>query len=234
MYRACFCSPCHTRIQKKRRTSGTFFRPNCLQMNGTEQQPDLTPTENKHSLFLPNEEEQKDNRPWYAMKLFTMRQKEIAEALHEKELEVFIPMEYADIEDHTNHVRHALRPVVHNLLFIKKTQDEKEIRKTILSLPYKVSIVKKEPDKQEYYEIPAKQMFEFQAMCNPNILMKQFVSEEQAKLKKGTPVIVTHGPLKGLKGKLVRADRKYYLLKEVPGIGVMLKVTKWCCKALEI
>ena len=77
-------------------------------------------------------------------------------------------------------------------------------------------------------------MFEFQAMCNPDILMKQFVSEEQAKLKKGTPVIVTHGPLKGLKGKLVRADRKYYLLKEVPGIGVMLKVTKWCCKALEI
>ena len=203
-------------------------------MNGTEQQPDLTPTEEKHSLFLPNEEEQKDNRPWYAMKLFTMRQKEIAEALREKELEVFIPMEYADIEDHTNHVRHALRPVVHNLLFIKKTQDEKEICKTILSLPYKVSIVKKEPDKQEYYEIPAKQMFEFQAMCNPDILMKQFVSEEQAKLKKGTPVIVTHGPLKGLKGKLVRADRKYYLLKEVPGIGVMLKVTKWCCKALEI
>ena len=168
------------------------------------------------------------------MKLFTMRQKEIAEALREKKLEVFIPMEYTDIEDHTNHVRHALRPVVHNLLFIKKTQDEKEICKTILSLPYKVSIVKKEPDKQEYYEIPAKQMFEFQAMCNPDILMKQFVSEEQAKLKKGTPVIVTHGPLKGLKGKLVRADRKYYLLKEVPGIGVMLKVTKWCCKALEI
>lgn len=203
-------------------------------MNGIEQQPDLIPAEKKHSLFLPNEEEQKDNRPWYAMKLFTMRQKEIAEALREKELEVFIPMEYADIEDHTNHVRHVLRPVIHNLLFIKKTQDEKEIRKTILSLPYKVSIVKKEPDKQEYYEIPAKQMFEFQAMCNPDILMKQFVSEEQAKLKKGTPVIVTHGPLKGLKGKLVRADRKYYLLKEVPGIGVMLKVTKWCCKALEI
>ena len=136
-------------------------------MNGTEQQPDLIPTEKKNSLFLPNEEEQKDNRPWYAMKLFTMRQKEIAEALREKKLEVFIPMEYADIEDHTNHVRHALRPVVHNLLFIKKTQDEKEIRKTILSLPYKVSIVKKEPDKQEYYEIPAKQCSNFRLCVTP-------------------------------------------------------------------
>ena len=163
-----------------------------------------------------------------------MRQSEVAEALREKKLEVFIPMEYADVEDRTKHIRRVLRPVVRNLLFIKKITTEKAIRDIVLSLPYKVSIVRKEYGSQKYYEIPAKQMFEFQAMCNPDILMKRFVSDEQAQLKKGTPVVVTHGPLKGLKGKLVRSDRKYYLLKEVPGIGVMLKVTKWCCKAIEV
>ena len=203
-------------------------------MNETEPQPGSSTMEEKHSLFLQNEEEAQDNRPWYAMKLFTMRQNEVAEALREKELEVFIPMEYADVEDRTKHVRRVLRPVVRNLLFIKKTKTEKAVRDIILSLSYKVSIVRKEYGSREFYEIPAKQMFEFQAMCNPDILMKRFVSDEQARLKKGTPVVVTHGPLKGLKGKLVRADHKYYLLKEVPGIGVMLKVTKWCCKAIEV
>ena len=203
-------------------------------MNETEHQPDSVSVEKTTCTTLVSDEEPQDNCSWYAMKLFSMRQNEVAEALREKKLEVFIPMEYADVEDRTKHIRRVLRPVVRNLLFIKKTTTEKGIRDIVLSLPYKVSIVRKEYGSQKYYEIPAKQMFEFQAMCNPDILMKRFVSDEQARLKKGTPVVVTHGPLKGLRGKLVRADRKYYLLKEVPGIGVMLKVTRWCCKAIEV
>lgn len=203
-------------------------------MNETEHQPDSVSVEKTTCTTLVSDEEPQDNCSWYAMKLFSMRQSEVAEALREKKLEVFIPMEYADVEDRTKHIRRVLRPVVRNLLFIKKTTTEKGIRDIVLSLPYKVSIVRKEYGSQKYYEIPAKQMFEFQAMCNPDILMKRFVSDEQARLKKGTPVVVTHGPLKGLRGKLVRADRKYYLLKEVPGIGVMLKVTRWCCKAIEV
>ena len=203
-------------------------------MNETEHQPDSVSVEKTTCTTLVSDEEPQDNCSWYAMKLFSMRQSEVAEALREKKLEVFIPMEYANVEDRTKHIRRVLRPVVRNLLFIKKTTTEKAIRDIILSFPYKVSIVRKEYGSQKYYEIPAKQMFEFQAMCNPDILMKRFVSDEQARLKKGTPVVVTHGPLKGLKGKLVRADRKYYLLKEVPGIGVMLKVTRWCCKTIEV
>jgi hypothetical protein len=75
-------------------------------------------------------------------------------------------------------------------------------------------------------------MYEFQVMCNPDLLIGKYMSEEEAKLKKGSPVLVTHGPLKGLTGKLVRQSHKYYLLKEVPGMAVMIKVTRWCCKAL--
>jgi len=44
---------------------------------------------------------------------------------------------------------------------------------------------------------------------------------------------VKRGPLQGLSGKLVRANKNYYLLKDVPGMAVLLKVTKWCCVALE-
>ena len=69
-------------------------------------------------------------------------------------------------------------------------------------------------------------------MCNPDITMKYFLTQEQAQLKKGTEVLVKYGPLKGLSGKLVRQSKRYFLLKEVPGIAVMLKVGRWCCKPL--
>ncbi|MBR6495330.1 MAG: UpdY protein, partial [Prevotella sp.] len=60
-----------------------------------------------------------------------------------------------------------------------------------------------------------------------------YLSESEAKMKVGAPVLVKYGPLKGLSGKLVRSNKKYYLLKEVPGMGVMLKVSRWCCVPME-
>ena len=85
---------------------------------------------------------------------------------------------------------------------------------------------------KDYYEIPAKQMNEFRLMCNPELEMRKYISGDEAKLKVGSPVTVKYGPLKGLNGKLVRQSKKYYLLKEVPGVGVMIKVSRWCCQAL--
>jgi ribosomal protein L24 len=60
-----------------------------------------------------------------------------------------------------------------------------------------------------------------------------FLSAEEAQLKVGDPVLVAHGPLKGITGRLVRQNKKYFLLKEVPGMGVMVKVSRWCCKPIQ-
>ena len=76
-------------------------------------------------------------------------------------------------------------------------------------------------------------MREFQIMCNPEIELRKYLSAEEAHLKTGTKVVVEHGPLKGLSGRLVRQSHKYYLLKEVPGMGIMIKVSRWCCKAVQ-
>ncbi|MBF1646127.1 MAG: UpdY protein, partial [Prevotella sp.] len=54
-----------------------------------------------------------------------------------------------------------------------------------------------------------------------------------AQMKAGDEVLVKFGPLKGMTGRLVRSSKKYYLLKEIPGIGVMLKVSRWCCVPME-
>ena len=179
-----------------------------------------------------NEEEQ-HRYPWYAIKLYGLSQKNVEKYLQDKGLETFIPQEYVDVEDSEHKVKHVLRPVVKNLIFLKKTMEEGDIKKVISSSELKMSVITVSKIDKRYCEIPARQMDEFMLMCNPDILLKKFISEDQAHLKKCAIVRVKRGPLQGFTGRLVRANKNYYLLKDVPGMAVLLKVTKWCCVALE-
>ncbi len=179
-----------------------------------------------------NEEEQ-HRYPWYAIKLYGLSQKNVEKYLQDKGLETFIPQEYVDVEDSEHKVKHVLRPVVKNLIFLKKTMEEGDIKNVISSSELKMSVITVSKIDKRYCEIPARQMDEFMLMCNPDILLKKFISEDQAHLKKGALVRVKRGPLQGFTGRLVRANKNYYLLKDVPGMAVLLKVTKWCCVALE-
>lgn len=174
-----------------------------------------------------------DGLPWYAVRLFGNCQQKVDEYFRENQLETFIPMHYRDFMDEEGKRRRKLRPVVTNLIFVKKSVTTKEMTETMQKSLLKMSVLTKSRENREYYEIPAKQMQEFQIMCNPELEMRKYLSSEEAKVKVGTPVKVLHGPLKGLTGRLVRQSHKYYLLKEVPGIGVMLKVSRWCCKPLS-
>ena len=171
--------------------------------------------------------------PWYAIKLYGLSQKKVEEYLVDNGLETFIPQEYVDVEDAEHKVKHVLRPVVKNLIFLKKTMDEGDIKKVISSSDLKMSVITVSKIDKRYCEIPARQMDEFMLMCNPDILLKKFISEEQAHLKKGALVRVKRGPLQGFTGRLVRANKNYYVLEDVPGMAVLLKVTKWCCVVLE-
>ena len=174
-----------------------------------------------------------DGLPWYAIKLFTVRQGEVRTYFEEKGLECFIPEQYVTIEGRDGKPREILRPVVRNLIFVKQSISDKQFRKIVQEADYKISVIRKSRDSLEYSLIPHNQMYEFRLMCNPEVTMRKFVSSEEAHLKAGDEVLVKFGPMKGMTGRLVRSNKKYYLLKEIPGIGVMLKVTKWCCVPMK-
>ena len=177
---------------------------------------------------------EEDGKNWYAARLFTTRQREIVDLLTARGLSCFVPMEYRDVMRAEKLVKHVLMPVVRNLIFIRKDYSEQETCRILADIPYRLSVLRKAKDNPGYYEIPHRQMLEFQLMCNPEIEMRKYLSGDEARLKAGTPVSVEHGPLKGLSGKLVRSSKKYYLLKEVPGMAVMIKVSRWCCKPLVL
>ncbi len=174
-----------------------------------------------------------DDRPWYALRLFFNNQAKVADFFHQNGMESFIPMQYRVYEDEQGRPKRKLRPVVSNLIFIKKTVSSQEMQKLVKESDFKMAVITRDRNSKDYYEIPAGQMREFITMCNPEIEMRKYLSSEEARLKVGTPVTVCHGPLKGLSGKLVRQAHKYYLLKDVPGMSVMIKVSRWCCKVIE-
>jgi len=141
-------------------------------------------------------------------------------------------MEHRDFIDEEGRRHRKLMPVVRNLIFIQKNQTEGEIRQLIVEQKQLKMSVYRKIDSNDYYEISEKEMQEFQVMCQPDLLERKYLSAEQAELKAGTPVKVTNGPMKGFTGKLVRSSKRYYLLKEIPGIAVMLKVSRWCCQPI--
>lgn len=172
-------------------------------------------------------------QPWYAVRLFTLRLREVADWFTQAGMAYFVPMEYREVVCADGGVGRVLSPVVRNLIFIAKDRPETEVKALIATAPFKLSVLRKGPEDAAYYEIPHAQMWEFQTMCNPAIEMKRYVAANEARVKSGQPVTVTHGPLRGLTGRLVRASKKYYLLKEVPGMAVMIKVSRWCCRPLQ-
>ncbi|UKK82224.1 UpxY family transcription antiterminator [Segatella bryantii] len=176
----------------------------------------------------------RNDKPWLAVKLFSLKTYEIRDFLKEMGINCFLPEQYVDIENPENHrIKHILKPVTRNLLFIEKPEDMKHFPSEMAQWPFKMAIIKPHPTADHYAEISSREMREFEEMCNPELRMKIFLTPEEARLKSGDKVLVTNGPMKGMTGRLVRKSKKYYLLKDMPGISIMIKVSRWCCKPTE-
>ena len=170
-----------------------------------------------------------DKKDWYAIRLFTTKIEEVEQFFRRRGLETFVPKQYIAEEDKHGRVHNRLKPVARNLIFVKKTLTDLDFKRLIYEADIKMSVYVKPDDSTEYYAIHHAEMYEFRLMCNPELELRKFIPTEEARMKAGDEVFVRFGPLRGMTGRLVRSSRKYYLLKEIPGISIMLKVSRWCC-----
>lgn len=121
------------------------------------------------------------------------------------------------------------RPAVHNLIFIRKVAPKSELRTILAECPYPVTVYHHSDNEQLWYEISDNDLMDLRLLCD-SAFSPQFISQEESELKVGTEVYVKHGPCKGLTGKLVRKNKKYYLVKTFVGLGVMVNISRWCCE----
>ena len=142
---------------------------------------------------------------WVVIRTFNRKEMEVSSFLTKNELHHFIPMTYTEkLKKGEDKPRMVLVPVVHNYIFVEKTLSDHD-------------------------------MVEFRLLCDPDYSKtpKEFVDTEDAEALPGKEVMVVHGQFKGIRGKLCKKNQKYWFVKTVGGISVMLRISRWYCKVVK-
>ena len=189
--------------------------------------------EENYPIIMPEErKEERKEDIWFAVRTFYCKEESVARYLSSHGIEHFIPQRYQEEVTLDGERKRKLVPAVHNLLFIKSTISEKEMKDIISQCPDSVSVIKNQETKK-YYQIPNSQMVEFRAICDPNYKDTLYVDQEVAEARVGEEVRVVRGQFTGLKGKLVRYKNRSYVVIVLAGLGVMIHIPKWYCRKLN-
>lgn len=189
--------------------------------------------EENYPIIMPEErKEERKEDIWFAVRTFYCKEESVARYLSSHGIEHFIPQRYQEEVTLDGERKRKLVPAVHNLLFIKSTISEKEMKDIISQCPVSVSVIKNQETKK-YYQIPNSQMVEFRAICDPNYKDTLYVDQEVAEARVGEVVRVVRGQFTGLKGKLVRYKNRSYVVIVLAGLGVMIHIPKWYCRKLN-
>lgn len=169
-----------------------------------------------------------DKPVWYALQVLHHKENALRQHLEGKGVGCFLPMRYAEHTDTEGRAKRILVPAIHNLLFVQCGQgEEPALAETLQASPYASRVYTKTDGC--WCDIGSAEMAELRAASDPGFQGTLFVEAGFAATRRGTPVCVVRGPLKGLKGKLVRYRKRSYVVLIAASIGVMVQVSKWRC-----
>lgn len=169
---------------------------------------------------------------WYVLYTFNCNELKISDYLKSKGLSHFIPMMYVEKFTREGKRKRLLVPVVHNMIFVRKDESTGNLLKCLVEAPVSVRVLRKDHS-MELYEIPDRDMVEFRTLCDPDFADSHFMSSSEAEAKPGKTVEVVHGPFKGMTGKLHRVHNKFYFIKTLAGLGVMIRISRWYCRTVD-
>lgn len=171
---------------------------------------------------------------WLVIRTFNRKEMEIGSFLKKNGLPYFIPMTYKEkVVGGEQKPRKVLVPVVHNYVFLQKTMQEDELCRLLTDCLIPLQLMKSKGD-EKVCEITDREMREFRLLCDPDYVTTpvEFMDAAEAEVKPGREVEVVHGPFAGIRGKLHKSNQKYWFIKTVGGVSVMLRISRWYCKPL--
>ncbi len=171
---------------------------------------------------------------WLVIRTFNRKEMEVGTFLKEKGLTYFIPMTYKEkVVGNEPKPRRILVPVIHNYVFLQKPDGDSNMRKLLAECRVPLLLMRNKGD-DHVSEISNKEMMDFRLLCDPDYVKTpvEFMDAAEADIKPGREVEVVHGPFTGVRGKLHKNNQKYWLIKTVGGISVMLRISRWYCKVL--
>ena len=169
---------------------------------------------------------------WLVLRTYNRKEMEISSFLQQNGLRHFIPMTYQERFVNAQEKPHrVLVPVIHNYVFLEKSDDEASLLTLLASCRVPMQFMKQH-DTGRLCEIPDREMVEFRLLCDPDYTKTptEFLEADQAEVLPGREVEVIHGPFAGIHGKLHKKNQKYWFIKTVGGVSVMMRISRWYCK----
>jgi transcription antitermination factor NusG len=167
---------------------------------------------------------------WYAIQTFFSKELKLAQLLEEKGLTCFVPMRMA-IPTSEPCAPPKLVPVVHNLLFLEKTDSEAALLELMKDIPIPFRLMRNR-ETRRIYEIPNRQIVDLRAACDSSYSGNLYMEADKAEARPGHPVRVIRGPFTGLQGKLTQYKKKYYVVVTIASLGVLLHIPRWYCEKI--
>ena len=172
---------------------------------------------------------------WVVLQTFNRREMEVSSFLEKNELRHFIPMTYVEkLKKGEEKPRLVKVPVVHNYIFLERSLEEKELRSRLSECSYPIHLMT-DRNSGKLSEISDREMVEFRLLCDPDYSKtpKEFVEVDESEALPGKDVVIVHGQFAGIKGKLCKKNQKYWFVKTVGGVSVMLRISRWYCKVMS-
>lgn len=182
------------------------------------------------NIVTPTVQSTENQAFWIAIQTFYAQEQKVSNYLDEYQTKHFIPTLTRMTTDEEGKVQRTTRPAVHNLLFLQIDRNVDQLKSIINDCPYPVTIYRQYDKSGGWFLIPDREMVDLRLICDITFTEPVFVSACECEMKVGSLVRVTHGPLKGIEGKLVRKNKKYYLVRTFCDLGVMVSVSRWCCE----
>ena len=167
----------------------------------------------------------KDEICWFPMRVTYHREMKIKSLLDEASIENFIPMHYVMVDTKTEGKKRLLQPAIHNLVFVRSTQETltrlKMTQKGFDPMRYMMKRPVDNTQAQEIMTIPDEQMNNFMKVASVQDDRVIFLNYEELHNSIGQRVKVMGGYFAGVEGVIKRINRNKRVLVQLEGLAAV-------------
>ena len=162
---------------------------------------------------------------WFPMRVTYHREMKIKALLDELGVECFLPMHYELVETKTGGKKRVLSPAIHNLIFVRSTQEFlthlKMCREEFASLRYMMKKSVSGDFKGEILQVPDRQMDNFMRVASVQDDRVMFLDNNAFVNKVGQRVKVNDGFFAGVEGVIKRINKNKRVVVQLEGVAAV-------------
>ena len=161
---------------------------------------------------------------WFPMRVTYNRELKVKEQLDSLKVENFVPMSY-EVKGENGQKTLALVPAIHNLIFIRSTQEAITTMKTTMRslepLRYMMRPVEGKEGTKEIIRVPDRQMENFMRVATAADERVMFLEYGNYLDKVGRRVRVTQGFFAGVEGVIKRIKNNRRVVVKIDGVAAV-------------